>query len=120
MKRPEEDLHRQVAAYLRASLPSAAFWFSVPNQRGTRKRYEMGILKALGVRSGVPDIIIIWEGMFFGIELKAPKGTLSDSQKDTADLIVKAGGFYTVIRSLDALEAYLIAQGMPIKARLAA
>lgn len=112
-------MQRNVARYLDAALPSNAYWFAVPNGGG-RSKAEAGILKATGVKAGAPDLVILWEGMFFGIELKAPKGTLSDSQKDTADLIVKAGGFYTVIRSLDALEAYLIAQGMPIKARLAA
>lgn len=34
-------------------------WFHVPNERGTRKRYEMGILWALGVKPGVPDVIIL-------------------------------------------------------------
>lgn len=119
MKRPEEALQRAITDYLDASLPSSAWWCAIPNGGG-RSKAEAGILKATGVKAGAPDLIIVWDGIFFGIELKAPSGRLSDNQKAACDMIVRAGGFYTVIRSLDELEVYLIAQGVPMRGRLAA
>lgn len=52
----EEDEQRTLAQWLDLH---GITWFHVPNQRGTRKRYEMGILWALGVKAGVPDVIIL-------------------------------------------------------------
>ncbi len=116
--RPEEDLHRATVQYLAASMPLASFWFTVPNQRGTRKKYEMGILKALGVKAGVPDIVAIYEGRFIGIELKAPKGKISENQERASDAIVMAGGLYTVARSVEEVEHYLRAIGLPMRGRV--
>jgi len=112
-------LQRAITRYLYASLPSAAWWCAIPNGGG-RSKAEAGILKATGVKAGAPDLVIVWEGRFFGIELKAPKGRLSESQKSTCDMIVRAGGFYTVIRSIDELEAYLAGHGLPMRGRLSA
>ena len=36
--------------------------------------------KAKGKLAGVPDICIKWRGVFFGLELKQPKGVLGDEQ----------------------------------------
>lgn len=120
MKRPEETIHRAVAAYLKVALPGACYWTSIPNQRGTRKRFEMGILKALGVKAGAPDIILCWDGRFIGIELKAPGGKLSDNQESTSDSITLAGGVYTVARSVDDVDGFLRIIGVPLRASLRA
>ena len=48
-------------------------------------------------RSGVPDIIACYKGMFIGIECKAGKNEPTMLQKHNMDLIRKAGGYTTVI-----------------------
>lgn len=120
MNRPEEANHRAIAAYLRAAAPSSFYWTSVAHQRGTRKRFEMGILKALGVRSGCPDIVACHNGRFIGIEIKAPKGRLSENQEATSDAITLAGGLYAVVRSVDEVDAFLRMIGVPMRGRIAA
>lgn len=56
-KRPEEDLQRVVVRFLQLASPATVF-FHVPNQRGTRKRFEQELLKVLGVRAlGAPYLI---------------------------------------------------------------
>lgn len=115
MNRPEEITHRAIASFLTVALPSDSYWFSVPNQRGTRKRFEMGILKALGVKSGVPDIVILARGQFIGLEVKAPKGSIQDSQKAASDAIFKAGGLYSVVRSVDDAERFLRSAGVQLR-----
>ena len=58
MKRPEEALHRACVAYLRASLPKPWLCFHVPNGGG-RSKAEAGILKAMGVLAGMPDLFVM-------------------------------------------------------------
>lgn len=120
MKRPEEALHRTVAAYLRAVEPEC-LWWATANQRGTRSRFEMGILKALGVRAGVPDLCFILDGgTFAAIELKADKGRQSDAQRAFEVAAVRLGARYLVCRSLAEVEGALDAWGVRRKGRVAA
>lgn len=65
-------------------------------------------LKALGAyyfypvtggfgRSGVPDIVACYKGLFFGIECKAGKGKPTALQQKNLDDIKAAGGFDMVV-----------------------
>lgn len=58
-------------------------------------------------RKGIPDIILIKGGKFIGLEVKAPKGVLSDSQKEFAKDIEANGGYYYVVRSIDDVQKIL-------------
>jgi len=99
MKRPEEALQRQVASYLNA-VPGL-LWWATANQRGTRSRAEMGVLKAMGVRPGVPDICLILPGGKIGLlELKAAKGRLSEHQRGFIDAAMSKGALVGVCYSL--------------------
>jgi hypothetical protein len=53
----EDDLQRQVAAYLNWSLPSDYRWLHVPNG-GRRDRVAAAILKSFGVKAGAADVLI--------------------------------------------------------------
>lgn len=48
-------------------------------------------------RSGVPDIIVCYKGLFFGIECKAGKGKPTALQQKNLDDIKAAGGFDWVV-----------------------
>lgn len=61
MQRHEENLHRACVAYLRATLPKPWFCFHVPNGGG-RSKAEAGILKAMGVLAGMPDLFVMGPG----------------------------------------------------------
>lgn len=114
---PEENLQKAIVRFLGHALPPDSFFFATTNQRGTRKRFEMGILKAMGARAGVPDLCILHRGRFFGLEVKAPKtGRLSEHQANAADAIVQAGGFYSVVRSVEEVERCLRAWGVILRA----
>ena len=74
--------------------------FHVPNE-GKRSVQYHAKMKKMGLRSGCPDIIVEYPvGRILYIELKAPKGRLSDTQKlwavqseilGTPHFIVKGG-----------------------------
>lgn len=95
----EEQIHRQVVAWMKAvRTPQWFFWHSANG--GYRTKAEAGVFKALGVIPGVPDIGIIWRGRSLWIELKSEKGKLTPVQRDCHDAIILAGGCVAVCRSL--------------------
>ena len=58
---------------------------------------------------GIPDIVLInykENGRFYGIEVKAETGRLSDEQKEFQRLCEKHGGVYIVARSIDDVAAH--------------
>jgi hypothetical protein len=120
MNRPEEQLQRQVAAFLDVALPEDAVWWHTPNQRGTRSLAENKILKGLGVRKGIPDVLIYWQRQLYCIELKAPGKYFSTAQKAMRPRLVEAGARYvSEKRSLDEVITALRAYGIPLRARAA-
>lgn len=103
VRRPEEDLQRATASLLFYCRPQCP-WFAVPNQRGTRKRFEMAVLRAMGVRAGVADLIFLSVGV---IELKAGKGQLSPAQEAFREECAAFSVNHAVCRSIDEVIATL-------------
>lgn len=50
---------------------------------------------------GIPDIIVIVNGKFVGLEVKRPKTYQSEAQKEFEYECKKNGGEYYVVRSID-------------------
>lgn len=99
---------------MRYALPPTVFFFHCPNG-GARSKPEAAILKMMGVVAGVPDLNYIWQGRYYGIELKAPGETLSDSQRDTQPKMRDAGARIEVAQSIDEVVHFLIQFGIPLK-----
>lgn len=105
-QQPEEDLHRECFKWLEEQkefFPILAWAFHCPNG-GRRSKGEAGKLKALGVKPGVPDVVIpLPYGTYAGlaIELKSGTGTLSDHQKDWLRVMKESGYLVGVARDLD-------------------
>lgn len=115
MRRPEQALQRSVIQYLDAVLPTEAWAFHVPNGGG-RSKAEASIFKALGVRPGIPDLCIIWQGKTHWIELKAGRGRTSEAQQ-AAHLRLQGCGCWPVAtcRSIDDIKAALRVYGIPTR-----
>jgi Holliday junction resolvase len=60
-------------------------------------------------KSGVPDIIGCWGGIFFGIEVKTPKtaGNVSRLQEYNLDRIRECGGHSCVAWSVEQVEDFI-------------
>lgn len=69
MNRPEENLHRACVQYLQAALPKPWLVWHTPNGGG-RSKAEAGILKAMGVLAGMPDLFVLGP-----IEYTRPRST---------------------------------------------
>lgn len=100
MKRPEQDIHRSVVAHLKERAMPGVFFFH-PENGGKRSAIEAKIFKGLGVRAGVPDLIVFYRAQIFGLELKAGKGRVSPVQLATMNDMEVAGARVAVARSLD-------------------
>lgn len=110
---PEEDLQRTIAEYLNIIAPMKGFWWSHIAHGGKRTKAEAGIFKAMGLKPGIADIMIIapvegglWAQVHW-IELKAPGRTTSDAQDDFADTMQGLGCPYCVCWSLEEVIATL-------------
>jgi len=67
----------------------------------------------MGLQRGMPDIVIVGPGgRFLGIELKAPKGKVSEHQNQMFDRIISFGGDVQVCRSLEEVKSALTQWGI--------
>ena len=89
MKTPESQLKEQVKKYL-LNTPRLWFWMPVPNGFGI---------------AGIPDFVGCWEGKFFAIETKAPKGKETSWQRLIREKIIAAGGLAVVAYKMEDLYA---------------
>lgn len=81
----------------------ASSLFSVPNG-GWRSPVEAAIMKGEGMVAGVADLILlIPNGNHHAlcIEMKAPKGVQSKSQKDWQKEVTQNGYAYVIVRSFE-------------------
>ena len=128
--RPEQVLQKQVAAFLDAALVPPAFWFHCPNG-GARSKVEGAIFKAMGVKPGIPDCIVVWNAdgkdIFLGpvpqilaIELKAKNGRETPDQRRKLAQFKAVGASVAVCKSLDEVIAALTQAGVHMRGRIAA
>lgn len=87
---------------------STVLWFHVPNG-GARNKVTGAILKAMGVRPGVADLLFVMPptATLYALELKAPKKKPRESQLQFKDAVLAAGGKYEYADSFDAAIAIL-------------
>lgn len=114
-RRPEQDLQRGVAQLLDAA---GFLWCHVPNG-GARSRTEAAIMNGMGVKAGVPDILIFappprmrgyelrpLSGV--AIELKAGSNRETPAQVRWAEELEAAGWCVFTARNLDEVVAALV------------
>jgi hypothetical protein len=100
-RQPEQAIQRTVVQHLQARAVPRTYWFHVPNG-GSRRPIEAAILKTLGVRAGVPDMMVICNGRIYGLELKAEGGRTTEAQRLAHEELRAAGAEVGVAVGLDA------------------
>ena len=93
-KRIEDDFQKAVAKLLNTRYRKL-LWFHTPNG-GLRAKGEAKKFKLMGVKAGVPDVLILTPSVDlkyvgFAVELKMKKGRLSDEQKIWLEELSKLG-----------------------------
>lgn len=119
IKRPEQDIQRAVIQHLRQrGMPGIVFWHTPNGAAYGGKRNRKGvaiqgaIMSGLGVRAGVSDVIAVYSGKIFALELKAPGGRASEAQMEFISDIDRAGAYTALVEGLDAALATLESWGL--------
>lgn len=117
----EEHLQRSVVQLLSLYEQRGLLAYAHCPNGGYRTPAQAGAFRAMGVRAGVPDLIV-WApgGKSFGVELKAGRGTESDAQVLWRSTLETLGHRVYVCFSLDEVEAVLRLEGVPMIGVLAA
>ena len=111
IRRPEQQIHKAVVQHLRMRGVPGLVWWHTPNG-GARSKTEGGIFKAMGVRAGVADFILVRQAKIYALELKAEGGRASESQLKFLSDIDAAGAHTAMPEGLDAALATLEAWGL--------
>jgi hypothetical protein len=109
--RPEDQIQRAVFEHLRVRRAPGVYAFH-PANGGWRSRIEAAILKGLGVRAGVPDVIAVKNGRTYAMEIKAPGGRLTAVQNAAHAALRAAGATVVTSYSLDDAVAQLERWGL--------
>ena len=113
----EDDLQAAVCTLLKWALPADATFWAVPNG-GLRHKMEAARMTRLGVRAGVADIHVVYQGRLYCLELKAPKGQLSATQVQLMRKLEHCGVPTAVIRELSDVTHVMREWNVPLSARL--
>jgi hypothetical protein len=98
---PEQQLQRAVLGHLAWRAMPGAWWCHYP-AGGWRSPIEAAIFRSLGVVAGVPDLLIVYCGQLYALELKTAHGHLTQTQIETQRRMRTAGATVATAVELDA------------------
>lgn len=102
-REPEHTLQVEIVEMLRKKLKKKVLFTAFPAGGGGRVRGAK--LKKAGLQAGWPDIQLIYQGSYYGLEIKTTTGRLSPAQIDLHKRLTDDGCSVAVARSVsDALE----------------
>ena len=105
MKRPEQQIHRACVEYLTLLESQKRLTFFHPYNGGWRTPAEGRIGKTLGVRAGIPDLVLILPGSKVAfIEVKSGTGKATNNQIATMAALNHFGAPTAIVRSVTELE----------------
>jgi hypothetical protein len=113
MKHDEATLQADVCKLL---THFGLYYFCVPNDLLGKSRgaaLRMARYKAIGLRSGISDLVIIGStGVAHFLEIKTKTGKQSEAQKNFEALCLSKGWNYSIARSLDDVARILVVWGL--------
>lgn len=111
-RNPEQLFQMVVAQHLETFLLPPAIFTAFPAGGGGKTRGAF--LKAMGLKPGWPDILVLHAGKLIGLELKAGS-RVHRSQAATHSAIERAGGTVFICRGLEDIDAALLYSGVPMR-----
>jgi hypothetical protein len=102
----EQQIQRCIFEHLAWLAAPGVFAFHVP-LGGFRRPVEAAILKSIGTVPGIPDLICIFEGHCFCLELKSANGRLTDVQRIAHERMREAGATVATAYGIDEAIAQL-------------
>lgn len=112
--------HKAIMRFLDLALPPEYRAFHVPNG-GARDARTGAMLKAMGVKPGVGDVMIVGPGSWAAmLEIKPAKGGLSHAQRGWAEWALEHDFSYALVRSVGDVQVVLHDWRIPLRAEVAA
>lgn len=111
MKHSEDDIQRQLMAWMRRTYPKHADWMHHSPNGGQRNAATGARLKAAGTRRGFPDLVwYVRRGEFSGlaIELKAPGGRVTPEQTAWLDHLAEQNFLTALCFGLEAAQQTIV------------
>jgi hypothetical protein len=109
-QQPEAQLQKRIVQWLRMTAMPGVLFFSVPNEG--RRSVVLGThFKAMGLRPGVADLVIIVKGRASFLELKHGSNIITSEQSSFGHEAIFASCNYEVAYTLDEALAHLRAWG---------
>lgn len=109
----EDQIHKTIAEYLDWVLLPPAVWTTFPAGWGKLNKATAGRLYASGLKTGMPDILIFFNGRATGIEVKTDTGRLSPNQIAMHERLALAGVQVYVCRNTEDVLAALENASLP-------
>ena len=100
IKESENNVLSSICDYLQMRKGRKGYLFWRANNLTVFNGKEFRALPKYSMK-GVPDINLIYNGQYIGLECKTHKGKQSDNQKEFERLCKEAGAEYYVVRSVD-------------------
>jgi VRR-NUC domain len=94
-------------------LPDNVFWSALSNAPRTALAGYLARLK--GARSGLTDIIVVYDGRVIWVEMKSPAGVASKVQRQVCAELQAAGADWYLARSAEAALAALRLSNVPFR-----
>lgn len=111
----EAQLHHSVAQLLDWLLLPPALYTTFPAGWGKFSKAMAGQLKHSGLKPGMPDILVFYDGACVGLELKAPGRKASDVQLEMSEKLQAAGVRVFVCDSAELVLSVLLELGIPMR-----
>jgi hypothetical protein len=99
----QQRVHVPLVAHLRRRAKPGVLWWHCPSGAYYGEGSRQGaLMKALGARPGVSDLVLLHRGQFYALELKRLKGGRESAHQHQflAD-VVEAGGMVAIAHGLD-------------------
>ena len=80
----------------------------VKDYLGYKGIYSYPLLQGIGSHKGLPDRVVHYGGKVYYLEIKRPKGILSEHQREFCDQCARDFIDYVVIRSYDEIMAFIL------------
>lgn len=117
----ETALQIEVARWLRIWVREPAEggpWWTAINPVPDKSRTTAGMSKAMGMKAGVPDLLLVWRGRPWWVELKDEEGYVSEAQAGVhTDLLLAGGTEVQVLRSLEAVQRLCEVLAIPVRSQ---
>lgn len=100
----ESKIQYDICQYLQKQ---GIYFFSCPNELAGKDPKRMRHFVAMGLRSGVSDLILLLPGRVIFMEVKTSTGRQSDNQKKFEKKVTELGFEYFLVRSVDEVREIL-------------